>query len=612
MPRISTRVATLSALLGCSGLLGTRFLLAQQQPASPAVATEVAEPMEEIIITGSLIPRVRSATVVATTTISATDMKDRGFTTVADALQQSAFSSGSVQGAQFTGNFTPGAQTLSMFGLSPSYVKYLVDGRPMSDYPGLYNGSDTITDIGGVPEAFLDHIDILPGGQSSLYGSDAIAGVVNAVLIKKLDAPLIEARYGFYGAGGGSNRRIAIADTFGTGPVQILAGIQYDSVSPIWGYQRDLTNSYFTGGASPVVAERDYALADSSGNYYFVDPSHCANVASQYWGSVAEHTREGQGNYCGTTRAGFNTIANSTESVQGYAHVTADIAPALQLYGDVLLNHQDLHYSQGLLYWLTAVDYGYYYDPNVVTTDVVNFQRGFSPEETGGLDNTLNTDTTNAYRITVGGQGALRESNWSYDLGFTRSQQKLTEKTHVLWDDLVGNFFSSILGPNLGPDPLYDYYPTFEPNYPQFYKPVSQSQFASFSGIATSHSQTSDNMLRGQLTNSALFALPGGNAGLAIVAEGGDQEWSYVPDPRFLTGETYSYTAVTGDGHRSRYALTTEIRLPVLKALALTGSGRYDSYRVAGDTISQFTYNLGVEYRPWDKLLAARPLRHRF
>ena len=352
-----------------------------------------------------------------------------------------------------------------------------------------------------------------------------------------------------------------------------------------------------------MVAERDYALADSSGNYYFVDPSHCANLATQYWGSVAEHTRAGQGNYCGTTRAGFNTIANSTESVQGYAHLTADIAPALQLYGDILLNHQNLHYSQGLLYWLTAVDYGYYYDPNVVSTDVVNFQRGFSPEETGGLGNTLNTDTTNAYRFTVGGQGTLRNSSWSYNLAFTRSQQKLTEETHVLWDDLVGNFFSSILGPNLGLDPLYDYYPTFEPDYPQFYKPISQGQFASFSGIATSHSQTSDNMLRGQITNSALFALPGGNAGIAMVAEGGDQEWSYVPDPRFLTGETYSYTAVSGDGHRSRYALTAEMRLPVLKALALTGSGRYDSYRVAGDTISQFTYNLGLEFRPWDKLL---------
>ncbi len=603
MPRESTISAPSVALLFAFSAIHSEALRAADQPPPAAVATEAQEPLEEVIIIGSLLPRARAETVVTTTTITAADLQARGFTTVASALQQSAFSTGSVQGPQFTGNFTPGAQTLSMFGLSPSYVKYLIDGRPMSDYPGLYNGTDTITDIGGIPEAFLDHIDILPGGQSSLYGSDAIAGVVNIVMIKKLDAPLLEARYGFYGDGGGSDRRIALADTFTAGPVQFLAGVQYDDANPIWGYQRDLTSRFFAGGSGPAVAERDYALADSSGNYYFVDPSHCANVANLYFHSIAEQTRAGFGNYCGTERSGFNTIANGHETIQGYAHASADLGPAAQLYADVLLNHQKLQYSQGLPYWLTSIQYGYYYDPNITQNDVVNFQRGFSPEEVGGLDNTLNTDTTNAYRFTLGSQGALGSSNWSYDLGFTRTQQKLTEATHTLWTDLVNNFFSSILGPNLGLDPLYDYYPTFNPNYPQFYKPISQAQFASFSGVATSHSDTSDDMLRGQLTDAALFTLPGGSAGIALAAEVGDQGWTYAPDPRFLTGEAYSYTAVEGDGHRSRYALTAEMRLPVLKPLTLAISGRYDDYRVGGDTFSQGTYNLGLEYRPWHQLL---------
>lgn len=147
MPRFSTLAAV---LLFCCTSLGTRSLRAEVPPPSPQVATTGDEPIKEIVITGSLIPQARAATVMTTTTISAADMQERGFATVADALQQSAFSSGSVQGAQFTGNVTPGAQTLSLFGLSPSDVKYLVDGRPMSDYPALYNGSDTITNIGGI------------------------------------------------------------------------------------------------------------------------------------------------------------------------------------------------------------------------------------------------------------------------------------------------------------------------------------------------------------------------------------------------------------------------------------------------------------------------------
>ncbi len=473
----------------------------------------------------------------------------------------------------------------------------------MADYPALYNGSDTITDISGIPEAFLDHVDILPGGQSSLYGSDAIAGVVNMVLIKKLDGPLLEFRYGFYGDGGGSDRRLALADSFSAGPVEILAGIQYDNTNPIWGYQRGLTSSYYAGGTGPAVAERDYALADSNGNYYFVDPSHCANVAGLYWGSVAEHTRSGYGNYCGTTKSGFNTVANGVESVQGYLHATADLSPQLQLYGELLMDHQELKYGQGLPYWLTSIDYGYYYDPNIVADDLVNFQRGFSPEEIGGLDNTLNKNTTNAYRLTLGGRGALGGSNWNYDLDFTHSEQKLIEETHVLWDDLVGDFFSNILGPVLGTDPFYDYYPTFAPNYPEFYKPLTPAQFDSFSGIATSHSKTYDNTLRAQLTDATWFALPGGQAGIAVAAEIGNQGWNYSPDPRYLTGETYSYTAVAGDGHRSRYALTTELRLPVMRQLTVAVSGRYDSYHVTGGDFNQGTYNLGLEYRPTSQWL---------
>jgi hypothetical protein len=61
---------------------------------------------------------------------------------VAEALQQSVFATDSVEGPQFTDGFTPGAQTLSLFGLDPGFVKYLIDGRPMSDYPALYTRHD--------------------------------------------------------------------------------------------------------------------------------------------------------------------------------------------------------------------------------------------------------------------------------------------------------------------------------------------------------------------------------------------------------------------------------------------------------------------------------------
>ena len=588
----------------CALGLGTVFscgLLAADAKPAKAVADEQ---MEEVVVTGSLIPQIKIETSVPTSTISAADFKDRGYINVADALQQSSFSSGSVQGAQFSGGFTPGAQTLSLFGLSPSYVKYLIDGRPMSDYPALYNGTDVITNISGIPEDLIDHIDILPGGQSSIYGSDAIAGVVNVVLKKRLDAAIVDVRFGAYKDGGGEDRRISLANSFDLGKVHFLAGVQFQKVDPIWGFQRELTNSYNLHGTGPAIAERDWLVfSPFTGTYYFQDPNGCARVAGQYDGTIGLRTRPGRGDYCGTTRSGYNTIGNSTKNGQVYLHAIADLTDSTKLYGDVLASHDDTRFSVGSLFWGTTQNYpfGVIYDPNL--DDYVGLQHIFSPEEAGGVDNTLNYAKTRAWRSTLGVQGKVGASHWIYDVGFTHTEQKLTEGTHVMFTAPVEAFYANILGPNLGPDPYGNDVPTFTPDYAAFYTPLTPAQFNSLGGVATSESRTEDNMLRGQLTNPALFAMPGGDAGIALVAEGGNQGWVYAPDPRFLNGGTWGYTAVAGDGHRSRYAMTTELRLPVLKALTVAASGRYDSYKVGGSNVNKTTYNLGLEFRPLTSLL---------
>jgi iron complex outermembrane receptor protein len=165
---------------------------ASQQNSAQPPDTAKAKRLQAVTVTGSLIPQSEIETASPILTITAADMKARGFTTIAQALQQSSFATGTVQGMQDTNSFTTGAETLSMFGLPVGFVKYLVDGRPMGNFPGLYNGSDTFNSLSGIPMDMVDHIDILPGGQSSLYGSDAIAGVINIVLKKHVDAPTLE------------------------------------------------------------------------------------------------------------------------------------------------------------------------------------------------------------------------------------------------------------------------------------------------------------------------------------------------------------------------------------------------------------------------------------
>ncbi len=605
--RLAGAMVMMGSVVMLAGMPGARMARAADAADTP---TKNDDQLQELVVTGSLIPRIKQETSTPILVITGEDIQDKGFADVADALQHMSFATGSIQGGGFSGGFTQGAKTVSLFGLSESYTKFLIDGRPIADYPALYNGTDNFVSIEGIPTVLVDRIEVLPGGQSSIYGSDAIAGVVNIIMKKTLDGPTADVRFGASSKGGDDEKRFALGDGFQVGGLNVVVGGQYENVTPIWGYQRGLTSQFFNTGSSPVTAERDWLALGYYGQangdlYYFEDPANCGNVASQFYGTVGLRTRADRGQYCGTYSSGYYTIANGTEETQGYLHLDYAINDDWKAFSDVMLDHDVARFSTGTNLWSTSDDSAgpYYYieDPNTTTQDYINTQRIFSPEEAGGLGNTIDKNTLAGIRATVGVTGTLW-TNWSVSADMTYTENKLTERTQLAFETPINNFFSSIYGPNLGFDEnlganLYNI------NWSQFYQPLTPAQYNSFSGQAVSYSRTEESLERLEILNSKLFPLPGGNAGLAVVFDGGDQGWDYAPDPNFLDGGTYLYTATSGSGHRSRYSGLAELKLPIVKMLTVDASWRYDNYNVAGGKVDKATYNIGVEFRPLQQLL---------
>src|SRR5262245_45971084 len=130
MSRAKATTWRILAVLAVASLAAPRAFAQQQSSASQK---SNADTLEEVVVTGSLIPQERAETASPTLVIGSDDLQLKGFTTVADALQHSSIATGAVQGPQFVNGFTPGAQVISLFGLSPSYTKYLIDGRPIAD-----------------------------------------------------------------------------------------------------------------------------------------------------------------------------------------------------------------------------------------------------------------------------------------------------------------------------------------------------------------------------------------------------------------------------------------------------------------------------------------------
>jgi iron complex outermembrane receptor protein len=584
--------------------------------------------LNEVVVTGSLIPTTDVSIQTPVTVISNEDIQAKGFTDIAEALQRSAFATGSVINAQATNSFTPAAKVVSLFGLDVSFTKYLIDGRPIANYPSLYNGAENFVSLNGIPTVLVDHLDVLTGGQSSVYGSDAIAGVVNVIMKKNLDGPVVDIRGGWTADGGGEDERYAIGDGFTFGNLNVVVGGQYENTSPVYGFQRPLTSEYNQHGATPPQAELDYLVYGLYGNpggtgvngvpngsiAYFEDPNNCANVKGLFHNSEG-FRQSNLGPVCGSLAEGFFTLNNADETTEGFLNATYDVTDTLQLFLQTLVNHEVTLSNNGQHFFGSgaAGGLGFYEDPRITTPlnplstatanapDLLNLQAVYSPEEAGSLNQTNSKYTNNGWRQTIGAKGDFLAS-WHYLADFTWTQNKLTERVNSLITAPLEAYYSNIYGPLLGVDANTGAN-IYEPNYANFYKPVSVATYQSFDGSFPNYSETEESFARAVVNTTDLFPLPGGNAGLAVQLEGGDQGWRYVPDAAYFNGTAFGITATAGAGHRSRYAGTTELQLPVLSMLSFTLSGRYDDYRVSGANVDKFTYNLGFQFKPIEQFI---------
>src|SRR5882724_821626 len=187
------RLLSLSAALA---LLPAAPLLAQTQVA----ANEPAPPIEEVIVTGSRIPQPNLTSTSPTQVITSQEIRQQGYTDAIDLLNTLPQN---FQGAatDFSNNTNPlisagGLTTADLRGLGPQRTLVLVDGRRLG--PGDPNtlNPNPAPDLDQIPVALIERVDVVTGGASAVYGSDAIAGVVNFIMKKNFEGVQIDGQLG--------------------------------------------------------------------------------------------------------------------------------------------------------------------------------------------------------------------------------------------------------------------------------------------------------------------------------------------------------------------------------------------------------------------------------
>ena len=237
--RLACLTRRMAAMLAALCLTLSLPAFGQEDEAEDAAAEDAAEeelsgPVEEVIVTGSRLRRSTYTSVAPLQIISAEVKREAGLIDAGDILQESTAAAGVQIDLTFNGfvlDDGPGTVTANLRGLGASRTLVLLNGRRMA--PSGVEGAPTSPDLGIVPGLMIEQYDQLLDGASSVYGSDAVAGVINAILRKDFDGFTLQALPSFPSHSKG--RELAYAASWGRNFDRGFIGIgaQYLDTEPI-------------------------------------------------------------------------------------------------------------------------------------------------------------------------------------------------------------------------------------------------------------------------------------------------------------------------------------------------------------------------------------------
>lgn len=594
--------------------------LAQEaDDATPDTSNQASKPtatLDKVTVTGSRIKRAEIEGPSPVTVITSEQIEREGFNTVYDALNTLTQASGSTQNEVFQGGFTPNASVINLRGLGPGRTLLLINGRRAADYPLPYNGQSNFANFGNIPAAAVDRIELLAGGASAIYGSDAVAGVVNVILKTNYEGDLIKLRGSTTSQGGRDRGDLQWIGGKTGDKWSVTYAFEYFASEPLYAYQRDFMDSSLDNplppdyvGIQPIGTMRVRRRTGSTAGSYFAPPAGaCEQLGDEWvrWNFRSANTAgviTNLGQACGTFNdVGYQTIDNGNNDLSGYAYGTFEFDNGMQGWASLQAWKSEAKYGAGTQFWGGRTTGALWFDQGF--NNLVDAQRVFTPQEAGGVEKLLAKNDERSFDLAVGLRGQFGE-RFDWDLTLSRAEYDVETDRPRLLSTAVNDYF---LGPQLGTRVVGGVtYPVYRLNQSRYYSALTPEQFASLNTVVKTKAESYVN--QGSFVVSGdLFELPAGPLGFAAVLEASQQEYDLTADPRILpdytgTDRPYNLTGTGGGGQRDRYALGVEFSVPILESLKGSIAGRFDKYDDVTAVDDAKTWNAGLEWRPVDNLL---------
>lgn len=576
------------------------------QPVDPDVAT--------VVVTGSRIPTLAVEGPSPVTVLTRDEMEARGFATVLEAAKSLTQVTGQAQNEGDSRGFTPNAGAINLRGLGPGRSLVLFDGRRIADYPLPYQGLSNFVNLNTIPAAAVERVELLAGGASAIYGSDAVAGVLNIIPRKRVDTPLdITVRYSGMTQGGGESYRIQAAGGLSFDRFDVIYAAEYLHQDPMYGLDRDFMDSVEDNPnpdgrlPPPGLFHRDPFDFDGDG-LQLNDPG--SEVCARFQNMVRAEI-EGGGFYCGQPNApAQSTLRNSSDRASLYTRVGWDVGDSSSAY--IQLNYfqsaaaTDPNFSQWLP--LNSPLIFNMADQTMFGGSYNILQRVFQQDEIGGREGREVRYDERLVDTAVGIKGDFGSSSWRYDAGFNTSRYTVKQRQRLLLEEEASDYF---LGPQLGFDFVFGDIPAYRFDWGRFYEPLTPQIWNELTDINNENSRSANDTAQ-VVVNGELFQLPAGALAMAGVLEYGRQSYRIDSDPQLEAGDFWGVGGISGGGERDRAALGLELRVPILRQLDAQLAGRYDNYDDGTNEEGAVSYNVGLTYRPIRQLLLRGSLATNF
>ncbi len=577
-------------------LLVGSFLSASPLMVTAAESDKAEDATESrVVITGSRLKRVDMEGAAPVTTITSLDLQKSGFATVGDVLRNSNLNSfGSWGGGS---NNSWGSQaTVRLKGASVEHTLVLLDGKRMAKSPVLNGGAANINTI---PTAAIDRIEILTDGASAVYGTDAIAGVVNVILKKDFEGVEFSARMDSPSQDGGDSSSYSFTGGLDSDKGNLVFTFEHYEKDVVMNADRWYTKPFIKNGGDPKDFQSWANLSPTgrvlvqgaAGGWLWEDPlvgEDCSVYGKDFKGVLTDS------DYPGETMCAFDYTPGAATSVDQTRDNTLvqynyDVTDNIELNARAYWAKNktkdisapvpaSINIPDGLPAYTTAAGVQLV---ELIADPAAKMNYRF---DTAGQRIAEHHDTVSDFLI--GLKGTEDSFEWDWSASFS-SYTNFTWGTGYLLNgaqnELVGSWNATEnrfegWDPR---DPASPLPPGASANYD---KRKKASNFETAGGVSFE-----------------VFDMMGGAAGMYVGASYRDESFDSKVDSLAEAGKIKGGSGGSGgSGERDVSAVFFELAMPVLDSLEVNLAARYDDYSDFGST---FNPQLSVRYNPTDSLL---------